>query len=122
VVASLQVSGALAPARLQGFIREVGALPGVRLNPVSGEADPAANTAVRSRLLRSAYQDALTQGRELATAIGLARLQPLEVRVDGQELRPMAMRAMVADAPPFDPAELPQPTDRLSLQVRFCAR
>lgn len=122
VVASLQVSGVLAPDRLQGFIREVGALPGVRLNPVSSEADPSANAAVRSRLLRSAYQDALSQGRELAAAIGLARLQPLEVRMDGQELRPMAMRAMVADAPPFDPAELPQPTDRLSLQVRFCAR
>lgn len=122
VVANLQVSGELAPARLQAFIREVGALPGVRLNPVSGEADPAAGPAVRGRLLRAAYQDALAQGRELAAAIGLGRLQPLEVRVDGQELRPMAMRAMAAEAAPFDPAELPQPSDRLSLQVRFCAR
>ena len=33
------------------------------------------------------------------------------------------LRAMVADgAPPFDPAELPPPTDRIALQVRFCAR
>jgi hypothetical protein len=34
----------------------------------------------------------------------------------------MPMRAMAADAAPFDPAELPQPTNRLALQVRFCAR
>jgi hypothetical protein len=54
--------------------------------------------------------------------IGLSRLHPLEVRVDGQELRPMALRAVAADTAPFDPAELPQPADRLSLQVRFCAR
>ena len=121
VVASLQVSGELAPPRLQAFVREVGALPGVRLNPVATEADPAASPAVRARLLRAAYQDALAQGRELAAAIGLASLQPLEVRVDGQELRPMALRAEAAAAP-FDPAELPQPSDRLSLLVRFCAR
>jgi hypothetical protein len=44
------------------------------------------------------------------------------VRVEGHDLRPVAMRAMAADAAPFDPAELPQPTDRLALQVRFCAR
>lgn len=122
VVASLQVSGELAPARLQSFVREVGALPGVRLNPVSTQADQGANPAVRARLLRGAYQDALNQARELAGAIGLARLQPLEVRAEGFELRPMALRAVAADAAPFDPAELPQPTDRLSLVVRFCAR
>lgn len=121
VVASLQVSGQLAPARLQAWIREVGALPGVRLNPVASEPDPDASPATRTRLLRAAYQDALAQGRELATSIGLIRLQPLEVRVDGQELRPMALRAVASEAAPFDPAELPQPRDRLSLLVRFCA-
>lgn len=122
VLANLQVSGELAPSRLQVFIREVGGLPGVRLNPVSSEADAATDPAVRSRLLRAAYNDALSHGRDLAAAIGLLQLQPLEVRVDGLELRPMAMRAMAAETAPFDPAELPQPTDRLSMQVRFCAR
>lgn len=122
VVAQLQVSGSLEPARLQRFIRELGALPGVRLSPVSTEADPAASPAVRSRLLRAAYQDALAQGRDLAIAIGLSHLQPLEVRLEGLELRPVALRAMAAEPAPFNPAELPPPTDRLSLQVRFCAR
>ncbi|MFM7648595.1 MAG: hypothetical protein ACKO50_11120 [Cyanobium sp.] len=42
--------------------------------------------------------------------------------MEGHDLRPMPMRAMAAEAAPFDPAELPQPTDRLALQVRFCAR
>jgi uncharacterized protein YggE len=122
VVANLQVSGELAPARLQAFIREVGGLAGVRLNPVGTEADPAATPAVRARLLRAAYQDAMAQGRELLAVIGLSRLQPLEVRVEGQVMGPMALRAVAADTAPFDPAELPQPADRLSLQVRFCAR
>lgn len=121
VVASLQVSGQLVPARLQAWIREVGALPGVRLNPVTSEPNPDASPGTRARLLRAAYQDALAQGRELAGAIGLAHLQPLEVRVDGQEMRPMALRAVAGDVAPFDPAELPQPRDQLSLQVRFCA-
>lgn len=121
VVASLQVSGQLAPERLQAFVREVGGLEGVRLNPVAAEADPAAMPAVRARLLRLAYQDALAQARELAGVVGRASVQPLEVRVEGHEPRPVMLRAMAAESPPFDPAELPQPSDRLSLFVRFCA-
>lgn len=121
VVASLQVSGQLAPARLQAYLRQVGGLDGVRLNPVSAEADPSAAAAVRARLLRAAYQDALSQARELAGVVGRGSVQPLEVRVEGHEPRPVMLRAMAADAPPFDPAELPQPSDRLSLFVRFCA-
>jgi uncharacterized protein YggE len=122
VVATLQVSGELAPERLQDFVRQVGALEGVRLNPVAAVADPAAMPAVRARLLREAYQDALAQARELAATVGRAAPQPLDVRVEGHDLQPMPMRAMAADAAPFDPAELPQPTNRLALQVRFCAR
>lgn len=121
VVASLQVSGQLAPARLQAYVRQVGGLEGVRLNPVSAEADPSAAAAVRARLLRAAYQDALSQARELAGVVGRASVQPLEVRVEGLEPRPVMLRAMAVESPSFDPAELPQPSDRLSLFVRFCA-
>jgi uncharacterized protein YggE len=123
VTASLQVSGRLVPQRLQALIREVGGLPGVRLAPVATEADRALDAAVRRQLLRAAYQDALEQAREVAAAVGLSRLAPLEVQVDGNDLRPMMMRAAAAEAaPPFDPAELAQPKDRLGLMVRFCAR
>jgi uncharacterized protein YggE len=123
VMASLQVSGRLMPQRLQALVRQVGALPGVRLAPVGTEADSSQDAAVRRRLLRGAYQDALAQATEVAAAVGLARLSPLEVQLDGNEMRPMLMRAKAEDAaPPFDPAELALPKDRLSLLVRFCAR
>ncbi len=123
VMASLRVSGRLMPQRLQALIREVGALPGVRLAPVGTEADRALDATVRRRLLRAAYQDALAQAGEVAGAIGLAQLSPLEVQVNGNDLRPVPMRTMAdAAAPPFDPAELALPKDRLSLLVRFCAR
>ncbi len=123
VTASLQVSGRLVPQRLQALIREVGALPGVRLAPVATEADRGLDGGVRRQLLRAAYQDALAQAREVAAAVGLSKLNPLDVQLDGNELRPMLMRAAAADAaPPFDPAELALPKDRLSLTVRFCAR
>lgn len=122
VTASLQVGGQLPPQSLQALIRGVGSLPGVRLAPVTAEADRRGDAETRRALLRAAYQDALGQARELATAIGLTRLTPLEVVLEGG-LRPVMMKAMVADAaPPFDPAELPVPTDRIGLQVRFCAR
>ncbi|MDM7936107.1 MAG: SIMPL domain-containing protein [Cyanobium sp. CZS 48M] len=122
VEANLQVSGELAPARLQALVREVGALPGVRLNPVSAQADQAGDDAVRRQLLRLAYQDALLQARQLAEAIGLGMPTPLEVQIDGG-FRPIQARGMAADAvPPFDPGELPSPTDRLGMVVRFCAR
>jgi uncharacterized protein YggE len=75
-------------------------------------------------LLRAAYQDALLQAQDVAAAMGLRVVQPLEVQLDGGA-RPVPLRAMaLADGsvPPFDPAELPGQTDRLSLQARFCAR
>ncbi|MCP9890005.1 SIMPL domain-containing protein [Cyanobium sp. Aljojuca 7D2] len=124
VQASLQVSGQLAPAQLQSLVRQVGGLPGVRLSPVAPEADGAGDRSARRQLLRAAYQDALQQAQDVAAAMGLRVVQPLEVQLDGGA-RPVPLRAMaLADGsvPPFDPAELPGQTDRLSLQARFCAR
>jgi hypothetical protein len=119
VQAGLQVSGKVAPAQLQRLIREIGSLAGVRLSPVSAEADSG-----EDRALTAAYQEARQQAAEVAAAIGRTRLEPLEVQLDGGEARPMPMMARAADGapPPFDPAELAKPKDRLSLLVRFCAR
>jgi uncharacterized protein YggE len=122
VQANLQVSGSLAPGRLQALIRTVGALPGVRLSPVGTEADRREDGKVRQELLRQAYDDAVHQVQPLADLIGRRRLRALEIRVDGMEMPMPAMRAMATPAPPpFDPAELNQPLDRLGMQVRFCA-
>jgi len=105
--ASLQVSGELAPDQLQNLISRVGGLPGVRLAPVDPQADRGTDAASDRQLLQAAYQDAL---------------RPLQVQSDGG-LRPEPMVAMARSAPaPFDPRELPEPTDRLSLTVTFCAR
>jgi uncharacterized protein YggE len=120
VQANLQISGQLGPSRLQPLIRTVGALPGVRLAPVSTEAGKGGDAATQRELLREAYLAARSQAMTLAEAIGLSRLRPLEVRIEGG-IRPVMLRAAAADAAPFDPAELPAPTDRLSLQARFCA-
>lgn len=119
--ASLQVSGELAPQRLQSLVRDVGKLPGVRLAPVSTQADPKGDTAARRQLLRDAYADARRQALELANVAGFSRVTPLELRLDGME-RPMPMRAMAAAVPDaFNPDELPLPTDRLGMGVSFCA-
>ena len=122
--ASLQVSGLLAPSRLQSLIRQIGALPGVRLAPVSPEADPARSSVDRRSLLAAAYRQAYARAEDVAVALGLSRLQPLEVQVeDGQGPVPLRTRATKADPPPpFDPAELPPPKDAASMFVRFCAR
>lgn len=122
-VASLQVSGRVAPQRLQALVSGVGSLPGVRLSPVATEAeqDPARNAATRRALLEQAYGQAEAEARQLAAVLGRNRLQPLEVQLEGAEPRPIALRAMAADAAPFDPAELPKPLERLALRVRYCA-
>lgn len=121
VQANLSLGGRLAAVQLQGLIRRVGGLPGVRLAPVSPEADPAGAEASRQALLAAAYRDAEAQVRPLAELIGRPRLIPLQIQLDGGA--PVMMRAaMPAPAPPpFDPAELPNPTDRLGLMVQFCA-
>ena len=122
--ASLQVSGLLAPARLQSLIRQVGALPGVRLASVNPEADPARASETRRALLAAAYQRALAEARDVAGAVGLTQLRPLEVSVEG-DAGPVPMRALAAkaEAPPaFDPEELPPPKANASMLVRFCAR
>ena len=124
VQASLSVSGRLAPDRLQGLVRGVGGQPGVRLAPVTAEADPAGAEASRRALLAAAYQQAEAQARPLAELIGRPRLVPLQIQIEGGGA-PILMRTMAADAappPPFDPQELARPLDRLGLQVQFCAR
>jgi len=118
----LAVSGKLDPQQLQGLIRGVGGLAGVRLSPVTAEADPAAVGAGRSALLAAAYRDAEAQARPLAALIGRPQLLPLQIQLEGGG-GPVMMRAEMAPPPPsaFDPAELPLPTERLTLQVQFCA-
>jgi|688.fasta_scaffold03030_7 uncharacterized protein YggE len=122
VQANLPVAGKLAAPQLQGLVRRVGVLPGVRLAPVSPEADPAGAEASRQALLAAAFQDAEAQVRPLAQLIGRTRLVPLQIQVEGGG-GPVMMRAAMAEAapPPFDPAELPKPTDRLAMLVQFCA-
>lgn len=125
VQAGLQVSGRVAPPRFQELVRGVGSLAGVRLAPVSAEADPAEAERLRRDLLRAAYRDALAQAGEVAAVIGRPILSPLEVQLEGGG-PPIALRAAAAPAaegvPPFDPGELEPPLSRLSLLVRFCAR
>ena len=118
--ANLQVSGQLNPARLQALVRDVGKLPGVRLAPVTTQADPRGDAAARRQLLRDAFADARSQALELAAVAGFSRVTPLELRLDGLE-RPMPMRAMAAAADGFNPNELPLPTDRVGMGVSFCA-
>jgi uncharacterized protein YggE len=124
VEANLSVQGRLQPQRLQQLVRQVGSLPGVRLAPVGTRAAEGDNRPVRRQLLQLAYRDALEQAQDMAAAIGLRQLQPLDLVVEGGP-RPMPMRTMAsadASVPPFDPDELAGPIDRLQLQVRFCAR
>lgn len=118
--ASLQVSGNLAPQRFQALVREVGPLPGVRLAPVSTQADPSGDAAARRELLRDAYADARRQALELAGVAGFSRVTPLELRLDVME-RPMPLRSMATAMEGFNPDELPLPTDRLGMGVSFCA-
>jgi uncharacterized protein YggE len=94
----------------------------VRLAPVTPEADPAGAEASRQALLAAAYRDAEAQVRPLAQLIGRSRLLPLQIQVEGSGA-PVLLRAAAAEAspPPFNPAELPLPTERLGLQVQFCA-
>jgi uncharacterized protein YggE len=122
--ASLQVSGVLAPSRLQALIRQVGALPGVRLAPVSPEADPLRSAEARRALLAAAYGQARARAADVAAALGLFRLQPLEVQMEDDRPPAPAPAPMAAKAevPPFDPAELPTPKDSAFMLVRFCAR
>jgi uncharacterized protein YggE len=121
--ASLQTSGVLIPSRLQALIRQVGALPGVRLSPVTPESDPIRSAEQRRSLLAAAYRQARARAADVAAALGLSRLQPLEVQVENDQGPPPAPRAMAAkaDVPPFDPAELSPPKDMATLFVRFCA-
>ncbi len=122
VIASLRLSGRLEPDQLQPLILRAGTLPGVSLGPVTGDSDPAEAAEARRRLFGAAYRDAFTQARDLAVVIGRRRLQPLEVQVEGGQLRPVPLRALEAQAAArFDPAELPVPRDRITLLVRFCA-
>ena len=123
ITASLQVSGKLAPRHYQSLVREVGGLAGVRLAPVTSQADPAEDRASAQALLRAAYQDALRQAKQLATVMGLRQVRPLQVQLEAMP-QPYLLKSAAADAAPaaqpFNADELGPPIDRLSLQASFC--
>lgn len=121
--ASLQVSGILEPRRLQALIRQVGARPGVRLSPVSAEADPERSRETRRALLAAAYRQAFDRAQDVASALGLSSLKPLEVRAEDDRPPYVAAAPMAAkvEVPPFDPGELTPPKDSAFMLVRFCA-
>ena len=121
---SLQVSGLLDPSHLQALIRHVGAHPGVRMAPVSAEADPARSSETRRALLAAAYRQAFQRAQDVASALGLSFLKPLEVQAedDRPPYAAPAPMAAKAEVPPFDPRELSPPKDSASMLVRFCAR
>jgi len=122
VEAALQVSGEVEPARLQALVLELGRLPGVQLAPVVPQADRRQDAAVRRQLLQAAYREARGRAEELAALVGRARVKVLEVQVEGDSLRPQALRVAAAAAPGrLDPAELPPPKDQLAVMARFCA-
>ena len=87
------------------------------------ESDPIRSAEQRRSLLAAAYRQARARAADVAAALGLSRLQPLEVQVENDQGPPPAPRAMAAkaDVPPFDPAELSPPKDMATLFVRFCA-
>ena len=123
ITASLQVSGKLEPRHYQSLVREVGGLAGVRLAPVTGQADPAEDRASAQALLQAAYQDALRQAKQLAAVMGLRQVRPLQVQLEAMP-QPYLLKSVAADAAPaaqpFNADELGPPTDRLSLQASFC--
>jgi uncharacterized protein YggE len=123
ITASLQVSGKLAPRHFQSLVREVGGLAGVRLAPVTSQADPAEDRASAQALLQAAYQDALRQANQLAAVMGLRQVRPLQVQLEAMP-QPYLLKSAAADAAPspqpFNPDELSPPTNRLSLQASFC--
>ena len=121
--ASSQLSGQLAPAQLQPLISQVGGLPGVRLAPVDAQAASSGDAASNRVLVQAAYRDALQRAQALAEAIGLRSVRPLQVQLEGgSRPEPMAAMAVARRSPaPFDPRELPEPVDRLTMAVTFCA-
>lgn len=121
--ASSQLSGQLAPAQLQPLISQVGGLPGVRLAPVDAQAGSSGDAASNRVLVQAAYRDALQRAQALAEAIGLRSVRPLQVQLEGgSRPEPMAAMAVARRAgAPFDARELPEPVDRLSMAVTFCA-
>ena len=123
ITASLQVSGKLEPRHYQSLVREVGGLAGVRLAPVTSQADPAEDRASAQALLQAAYQDALRQAKQLAAVMGLRQVRPLQVQLEAMP-QPYLLKSAAADAAPaaqpFNADELSPPTDRLSLQASFC--
>ncbi|MBM5800849.1 MAG: DUF541 domain-containing protein [Cyanobacteria bacterium K_DeepCast_35m_m2_023] len=122
--ASSRVSGQLAPSQLQSLISQVGGLPGVRLEPVDPQADKTSDGAANRQLAQAAYGDALRQAQDLAAAVGLSSLRPLQLQLNGGvRVGPMveSMAMMRRTESRFDPRELPEPSDRLNLEVTFCA-
>ena len=123
--ASLRLSGNLEPDRFQALIRQVGALPGVRLSPVAPQQPIQPRTPPYAA---SCWRRPTGMPWTRPGCWGLPWVapvwRPLEVRIQGGSHTPRSRCGPwpMPPQPPFDPAELPAPRQSLSLVARFCAQ
>ena len=114
------VSGEVKRQMYNQFIQAVGGQPGVRMQGMESIPNVQAEAALQQRLMAAALQRGKVEADSTAAAIGVARVQLLRIHRRDAISGPRRVQLSTAMRSGFDPAEAPEPTSTLRLELDYC--
>jgi uncharacterized protein YggE len=119
--ASTSITGEVSRDHCDALIQVVGRLPGVRLQGMTSLASSDSRASLADQLLKQALESGRRRAKATARALGLPRVELLQIDQRASTYRPMEMAARRGDAS-FSPVEAPNPSQSLTLKLDYCLR
>jgi uncharacterized protein YggE len=119
--ASTSITGEVSRDYYDALIQVVGRLPGVRLQGMTSLASSDSRASLADQLLKQALESGRRRAKATARALGLPRVELLQIDQRASTYRPREMAARRGDAS-FSPVEAPNPSQSLTLKLDYCLR
>jgi uncharacterized protein YggE len=119
--ASTTITGEVSRDHYDALIQVAGRLPGVRLQGMTSLASSDSRASLADQLLKQALESGRRRAKATARALGLPRVELLQIDQRASTYRPMEMAARRGDAS-FSPVEAPNPSQSLTLKLDYCLR
>ena len=120
--ATTSLGGEVSRSNYDALIQLAGRLPGLRLQGTTSLASSSEVVVLDDQLLKRALKEGRRRAKVTARALGLVRVDLLQINQRGGGLRPVAYTEARMSKPTFRPDEAPKPQRSLTLALDYCLR
>ena len=120
--ATTRIGGEVSRDNYDALIQLAGRLPGVRLQGMTSLASSSGGAALDDQLLKRALNKGRRRANDIASALGLGRVDLLRINQRSGVVRPVAYAEARMSKPAFRSDEAPKPQRSLTLGLDYCLR